>query len=65
MRRNTLSLLRPTRADRGRSSRAVRWYRQAAAAARHLSGYWSRRIDGIHRLVYRAIDTELVVTVWS
>ena len=26
-----------------------------------LSGYWSRRIDETHRLVYRATDTELVV----
>lgn len=27
----------------------------------NLAGYWSRRIDGAHRLVYRATDTELVV----
>ncbi len=27
----------------------------------NLSGYWSRRIDGAHRLVYRATDAELVV----
>jgi len=26
----------------------------------NLSGYWSRRIDETHRLVYRATDTELV-----
>ena len=26
-----------------------------------LAGYWSRRIDDTHRLVYRATDTELVV----
>ena len=26
-----------------------------------LSGYWSRRIDETHRLVYRATDTELVI----
>ena len=26
-----------------------------------LAGYWSRRIDGAHRLVYRATDAELVV----
>lgn len=26
-----------------------------------LSGYWSRRIDDAHRLVYRATDAELVV----
>lgn len=26
-----------------------------------LSGYWSRRIDEANRLVYRAIDTELVI----
>lgn len=27
----------------------------------NLSGYWSRRIDDSHRLVYRATDEELVV----
>jgi toxin YoeB len=27
----------------------------------NLSGYWSRRIDATHRLVYRATDTELVI----
>lgn len=27
----------------------------------NLAGYWSRRIDGAHRLVYRATDAELVV----
>ena len=27
----------------------------------HLSGYWSRRIDDTHRLVYRATDTDLVI----
>lgn len=27
----------------------------------NLSGYWSRRIDQINRLVYRADDDELVV----
>lgn len=27
----------------------------------NLAGYWSRRIDGSHRLVYRATDAELVV----
>jgi toxin YoeB len=27
----------------------------------NLAGYWSRRIDDSHRLVYRATDTELVV----
>ena len=27
----------------------------------NLSGYWSRRIDDTHRLVYRATDDELVV----
>lgn len=26
-----------------------------------LAGYWSRRIDDTHRMVYRATDTELVV----
>ena len=26
-----------------------------------LSGYWSRRIDAVNRLVYRATDEELVV----
>ncbi len=26
-----------------------------------LSGYWSRRIDDTHRLVYRATDTQLVI----
>lgn len=26
-----------------------------------LSGYWSRRIDDTHRLVYRATEVELVV----
>lgn len=26
-----------------------------------LSGYWSRRIDEVNRLVYRATDSELVV----
>jgi len=27
----------------------------------NLAGYWSRRIDGAHRLVYRATEVELVV----
>ena len=27
----------------------------------HLSGYWSRRIDDTHRVVYRATDSELVI----
>ena len=27
----------------------------------NLSGYWSRRIDATHRLVYRATDDALVV----
>lgn len=27
----------------------------------NLSGYWSRRIDDTHRLVYRATNEELVV----
>lgn len=27
----------------------------------NLAGYWSRRIDGAHRLVYRVTDAELVV----
>jgi toxin YoeB len=26
-----------------------------------LSGYWSRRIDEVNRLVYRATDSELVI----
>ena len=26
-----------------------------------LSGYWSRRIDDINRLVYRATDSDLVI----
>ena len=26
-----------------------------------LSGYWSRRIDELNRLVYRATDTEIVI----
>ena len=26
-----------------------------------LSGYWSRRIDDVNRLVYRATDTSLVI----
>ena len=26
-----------------------------------LSGYWSRRIDDVNRLVYRATDSELIV----
>ena len=26
-----------------------------------LSGYWSRRIDDTHRLVYRATDDELII----
>jgi toxin YoeB len=26
-----------------------------------LSGYWSRRIDDVNRLVYRATDSELVI----
>jgi toxin YoeB len=26
-----------------------------------LSGYWSRRIDEVNRLVYRATDNELVI----
>ena len=29
--------------------------------AGNLAGYWSRRIDGAHRLVYRVTDAELVV----
>lgn len=31
------------------------------ALRENLSGYWSRRIDETHRLVYRATDEELVV----
>lgn len=27
----------------------------------NLTGYWSRRIDDTHRLVYRATDDELVI----
>jgi toxin YoeB len=27
----------------------------------HLSGYWSRRIDDTHRLVYRATESTLVI----
>ena len=27
----------------------------------NLSGYWSRRIDDVNRLVYRATDAELIV----
>jgi len=27
----------------------------------NLSGYWSRRIDDTHRLVYRATDDDLVI----
>ncbi len=27
----------------------------------NLSGYWSRRIDDTHRLVYRTTDTDLVI----
>jgi toxin YoeB len=27
----------------------------------NLSGYWSRRIDDAHRLVYRATDEDLVI----
>lgn len=27
----------------------------------NLAGYWSRRIDGAHRLVYRATEPELVI----
>jgi toxin YoeB len=27
----------------------------------NLSGYWSRRIDETHRLVYRATDNDLIV----
>jgi toxin YoeB len=27
----------------------------------NLTGYWSRRIDEVNRLVYRATDTELIV----
>ena len=27
----------------------------------NLSGYWSRRIDDTHRLVYRATDDDLIV----
>ena len=26
-----------------------------------LSGYWSRRIDDVNRLVYRATDSEIVI----
>lgn len=26
----------------------------------NLSGYWSRRIDGEHRLIYRVSDSEIV-----
>jgi len=28
---------------------------------RHLSGFWSRRIDDEHRLVYGATDDELII----
>lgn len=27
----------------------------------NLSGYWSRRIDEVNRLVYRATEAELVI----
>ena len=27
----------------------------------NLSGYWSRRIDDTHRLVYRASDQDLII----
>ena len=27
----------------------------------NLSGYWSRRIDEVHRLVYRATDEALII----
>lgn len=27
----------------------------------NLTGYWSRRITGGHRLIYRATDTEIVI----
>ena len=27
----------------------------------NLSGYWSRRIDDAHRLIYRATDDDLVI----
>ena len=27
----------------------------------NLTGYWSRRIDDMHRLVYRGTDTEIVI----
>ena len=27
----------------------------------NLTGYWSRRIDEVHRLVYRATDEDLVI----
>jgi YoeB-like toxin of bacterial type II toxin-antitoxin system len=34
---------------------------QAAAGEGDLSGYWSRRIDDEHRLVYRADDKEVKI----
>ena len=27
----------------------------------NLSGYWSRRIDDVHRLIYRATDDDLII----
>ena len=27
----------------------------------NLAGYWSRRIDEVHRLVYRATDDDLII----
>jgi toxin YoeB len=27
----------------------------------HWSGYWSRRIDKTHRLVYKVTDTEIII----
>ncbi len=27
----------------------------------HFSGYWSRRIDRVHRLVYQVTETQLII----
>ena len=40
--------------DRTDPARSVRRDRQAGTAQGRMSGYWSRRIDDEHRLVYRA-----------
>jgi len=40
---------------------AALWYLKHVPTKGDLSGYWSRRIDDEHRLVYRADDKEVKI----